>query len=121
MRLQKEELATVAILICALVAVGILYVFLSGGTHAQYSASSKDGDTLYAQGTLLSIDHTRTGGHIVMSIKTDNGPLKIFVPASCDTFSVADGAQPGKSVKVTGKLQTYNGEKEIVADSVSTI
>ncbi len=50
MRLQKEELATVAILICAVAAVGILYVFLSGSTHAQYSASSKDGDTIYAQG-----------------------------------------------------------------------
>jgi DNA/RNA endonuclease YhcR with UshA esterase domain len=121
MRLQKEELATVAILICALVAVGILYIFLSGGAHAQYSASSKDGDTLYAQGTLLSKDHTKTGGHIVMSIRTDAGILNVFVPASCDTFSVADSAKPGKSVKVTGKLQTYNGEKEIVADSVSAI
>ena len=56
-----------------------------------------------------------------MSIKTDSGPLNVFVPASCDTFSVANGAQPGKSIKVTGKLQTYNGEKEIVADSVSNI
>jgi len=121
MRLQKEELATVAILVCALAAVGILYVFLSGSTHAQYSASSKDGDSIYAQGTLLSKSLTKTGGHIVMSIKTDNGPLNVFVPASCDTFSVADAAQPGKSIKVTGKLQTYNGEKEIVADSVSNI
>ncbi len=121
MRLQKEELATVAILICAVAAVGILYVFLSGSTHAQYSANSKDGDSIYAQGTLLSKDYTKTGGHIVMSIKTDNGPLSVFVPASCDTYSIADGAQPGKSIKVTGKLQTYNGGKEIVADSVSNI
>lgn len=121
MRLQKEELATVAILICAVAAVGILYVFLSGSTHAQYSASSKDGDSIYAQGTLLSKEKTKTGGHLVMSIKTDSGPLNVFVPASCDTFSAANSAQPGKSIKVTGKLQTYNGAKEIVADSVSAI
>ena len=61
MRLQKEELATVAILVCALAAVGILYVFLSGSTHAQYSASSKDGDSIYAQGTLLSKEHYQNG------------------------------------------------------------
>ena len=121
MRLQKEELATVAILICALLAVGILYVFLSGNTHAQYSAGSKDGDSIYAQGTLLSKTHTKTGGHIVMSIKTDIGPLNVFVPSSCNSFGTADGAQPGKPIKVAGKLQTYNGEKEIVADSVSNI
>jgi DNA/RNA endonuclease YhcR with UshA esterase domain len=121
MRLQKEELATVAILLCALVAVGILYVFLSGGAHAQYSASSKDGDSIYAQGTLLSKSQTKTGGHIVMSIRTDAGILNVFVPASCDTFNVANSAKPGKSIKVTGKLQTYNGAKEIVADSISTI
>lgn len=121
MRLQKEELATVAILICALVAVGILYVFLSGSAHAEYSANSKDGDSVYAQGTLLSNEHTRTGGHIVMSVKTDNGPVSVFVSASSDCYDAADAAQPGKDVRVTGKLQTYKNEKEIVADSVSAI
>lgn len=119
MRLQKEELATVAILLCALAAIGILYVFLSGSAHGQYSADSKEGDIVSARGTLLSKERTHTGGHLVMSIKTDAGPLKIFVSSSSDCYDAAEGLQPGREVKVTGKVEIYQNEKEIIPDSIS--
>jgi|SRR5271157_1082830 len=116
MRLQKAELATLIILICALLAVGALY-FLNGATE-QYTASSVDGDRVAVTGPILSSTTTYTGGHIILSIRTDLGPLNVFVPASSEAFAAAKNAVPGDEITVTGKVQIYNNAKEIVAETI---
>lgn len=116
MRLKKEELATLVILACALVAIGALY--LASLPSGQYSWSSADGDHVTVTGALLSKEKTQSGGHIILSVKTDSGPLSVFVPASSDGFDEAQKTEPGKEITVTGKVQTYKGEKELVAESI---
>src|SRR5271157_4004206 len=116
MRLQKAELATLIILICALLAVGALY-FLNG-VAGQYTVSSGDGDRVAVTGPILSSTTTHTGGHIILSIRTDLGPVNVFVPASSAAFDAAKNAAPGDEIMVTGKVQTYNNEKEIVAETI---
>jgi DNA/RNA endonuclease YhcR with UshA esterase domain len=116
MRFQKAELATLIILVTALLAVGVLY-FLNG-VAGPYTASSGDGDRVAVTGPILSGTTTHTGGHIILSIKTDLGPINVFVPASSEAFATAKNAVPGDEITVTGKVQIYNNEKEIVADTI---
>lgn len=120
MRLQKEELATVVILGCALLAIAVLYLMTAWNPYGSYSPTSKDGDTVSVSGTILTKETTKTGGHIILDVKTDIGPVTVFVPASCDSIGVAQKAEPGRQVKATGKVQTYKGEREIVASMVAT-
>jgi len=117
MRFQKAELATLIILACALLAVGALY-FLNG-VSAPYTASSTDGDRVTVTGPILSSTTTYTGGHIILSVRTDLGPINVFVPASSGAFATAKNAVPGNEITVTGKVQTYNNAKEIVAETIT--
>ena len=116
MRFQREEIATFIILACALLAVGVLY--LVTGSSGQYTASSADGDRVTVTGPILSKENTSTGGHIILSVRTDLGPLNVFVPSSSDAFADAKMAQPGNEITVTGKVQIYKNEKEIVAETI---
>jgi len=116
MRLKNEELAAFVILVCALLAVGALY--LLAGASKPYTWSSGEGDRVSVTGLLLSKEKTYQGGHIILCIKTDAGPLNIFVPASSDAFEAADRSTPGSEIEATGTIQAYKGEKELVAETI---
>jgi tRNA(Ile2) C34 agmatinyltransferase TiaS len=116
MRLKNEELAAFIILVCALLAVGALY--LLSGASEPYSWSSNDGDRVSVTGLVLSKESTYQGGHIIMTVKTDAGPLSIFIPASSDTLQAASLIRPGDEITVTGTVQTYKEQKEVVAETI---
>jgi DNA/RNA endonuclease YhcR with UshA esterase domain len=116
MRLKNEELAAFIILVCALLAVGALY--LLSGASKPYSWSSGEGDRVSVTGLLLSKETTYQGGHIILCVKSDTGPLDVFVPASSDAFEAANSAKPGDEVAVIGTVKTYKGQKEVVAEKI---
>lgn len=116
MRLKNEELAAFVILVCALLAVGALY--LLSGASSPYSWSSKEGDRVTAAGLLLSKEKTYQGGHIILCIKTDAGPLDVFVPASSDAFEAANCTVPGSEIEAVGTVKIYKGQKEVVAEKI---
>jgi DNA/RNA endonuclease YhcR with UshA esterase domain len=116
MRLKNEELAAFIILVCALLAVGALY--LLSGASKPYSWSSSDGDRVAVTGLLLSKEKTYQGGHIILCVKTDTGPLDVFVPASSDAFEAANDTSPGDEIEAIGTVQTYKGQKELVAETI---
>jgi DNA/RNA endonuclease YhcR with UshA esterase domain len=116
MRIKNEELAAFIILVCALLAVGALY--LLAGASKPYSWSSGEGDRVSVTGLLLSKEKTYQGGHIVLCIKTDVGPLSVFVPASSDAFEAANHTTPGSEIAAIGTVKTYKGQKEVVAETV---
>jgi DNA/RNA endonuclease YhcR with UshA esterase domain len=116
MRLKNEELAALVILVCAVLAVGALYL-LSGVTD-EYTWSSADGARVKVTGLVLSKENTYQGGHIILVMKTDTGPIDVFVPASSDAFEAASLVKPGDEAEVTGTVQTYKGQKEVVAEMI---
>jgi DNA/RNA endonuclease YhcR with UshA esterase domain len=116
MRFRNEELAAFIVLLCALLAVGALY--LLSGASKPYTWSSIEGDRVSVTGLVLSKESTYRGGHVILIVKTDAGPLDVFVPASGDAFKAADGTKPGNEVVVIGTVKTYKGQKEVVADSI---
>jgi DNA/RNA endonuclease YhcR with UshA esterase domain len=116
MRLKYEELAAMIILVCALLAVGALYLLSTASTP--YSWSSGEGDRVTASGLLLAKKPTYRGGHIILTVKTDCGPLTVFVPATSDAFKAASQMEPGNEIEATGIVQIYNGQKEILAEKI---
>ncbi|HTX43278.1 MAG TPA: OB-fold nucleic acid binding domain-containing protein [Methanocella sp.] len=116
MRFKSEEIAAFVILVCALLAVGALY--LLSGASEPYSWSSADGDHVSVTGPVLSKASTYQGGHIVFTVKTDVGPLSVFVPASSAAFEAANRTKAGDEITVSGTVQTYKGQKEVVAEIV---
>ncbi len=116
MRFQKEEIAAFILIVCALAVTGILY--LLAGAVSPYSWSSHDGDRVSVTGLVLSKDTTYKGGHITLTIKTDAGPLSVFVPASSDAFRVANRTRQGNEIEAIGTVKTYKGQKEVVAETI---
>ncbi len=116
MRLRNEEVAALVILLCSILAVGAL--FLLSGAASPYTWSSREGDRVAVTGLVLSKERTYQGGHIILVVKTDAGPLDVFVPASSDAFEAADRAKPGSEIEATGTVQLYKGQKEVVAEKI---
>jgi len=116
MRLQKEELATLVILVLALAAIGAL--FLLTGASSPYSYDSRNGTRVSVTGPVLSKDTTYKGGHIILSVKTASGPIDVFVPATSDAFAAANKTKPGSEIEAVGLVQTYKGQKEVVAELI---
>lgn len=116
MRLQKEEVATIIILVCALIAIAILFFVMSGGTHKPFTKDSAVGDKVLVEGTLLSKERTYTGGHLIAIVKTDSGLAKLFVPSTSESYDAVQNAIPGDDLRITGEVEVYRGEKEVVAD-----
>ncbi len=116
MHFRNEELAAFIILMCALLTVGALY--LLSGASKPYTWSSIEGDRVSVTGLVLSKESTYRGGHVILIVKTDAGPLDVFVPASGDAFGAANSTKPGDEIEAIGTVQTYKGQKEIVAETV---
>ncbi|AFD01178.1 OB-fold nucleic acid binding domain protein [Methanocella conradii HZ254] len=116
MRLKYEELAALIVLACALLAVGALYLLSTASTP--YTWSSREGDRVTASGLLLAKEMTYRGGHIMLTIKTDCGPLTVFVPAASDAFQAASQVEHGNEIEATGIVQIYKGQKEILAEKI---
>lgn len=117
MQLQKEELAAIALLLCASVAI-CAFSFMSFNGSAPYTNDSRIGDTVRLEGTVLHKDSTGTGGHVLLTIKTDGSPVTVFVASSSSAFAAANRASPGNLVAIQGKLQDYKGSKEILASII---
>jgi DNA/RNA endonuclease YhcR with UshA esterase domain len=116
MRFQNEEIAAFIIIVLALLAVGAL--FLLSGASKPYSWSSADGDRVSVSGTLVSVQKTYQGGHLVLTVRTDAGPLDLFVSNSSDAFAISDKMQPGAGIEATGLVKTYKGKKEVVVEKL---
>ncbi len=116
MHLKNEELAAFIILMCALLAVGALY--LLSGASKPYTWSSSDGDRVAVTGLLLSKEKTHQSGHIILCVKTVTGPLDVFVPASSDAFEAANHTMPGNEIEAVGTVKLYKGQKEVVAEKI---
>ncbi|HTY91482.1 MAG TPA: OB-fold nucleic acid binding domain-containing protein [Methanocella sp.] len=119
MRIQNEELATLIILALSLAAIGALFLLTGASTH--YSYDSPNGTRVTVSGPVLSKENTYQGGHIVLSVKTDAGPLDVFVPAASDAYEAANRTKPGSEIEATGLVQTFKGQKEVVAEKIKPL
>jgi DNA/RNA endonuclease YhcR with UshA esterase domain len=121
MHMQKEELAVVVLLLSAAVATCVLVLITGEAPGAQYSASSKPGDAVVMDGLLVHKENTGSGGHMLLTVKTEPGLVKVFVNSRSSALEIATSARAGDTLSVRGEVQDYKGEREVVASSIAIL
>ncbi len=107
-RLAILLLAAVAIIV---IASHLVLGYLGKGPFAiPYSDEAKEGDLVVVNGTIDALTLTRNGGHIVISVNN----LTVFLPNS---VASGLGIRKGVNVSVIGKVQTYEGKREVIVQS----
>ena len=114
---QKYELAVILLLVLSTLAVGLVYLAATPSSLIPSAKASHDG-SVTIDGTLLHKEITYKGKHVLMTVKTIDGPIAVFIPANSDCYDIASKAEPGVTLLITGKEQKYDGEPEIVASAI---
>jgi len=103
--MQKEEKIVVV----------LLFMALGNLTVASWALGDFDVDSkskLEVEGTVKSVQPTKTGGHLI--IRLDSTTMPIFVSQKCGAESVKERVHKGDRVKVEGEMVEYEGQPEIV-------
>jgi DNA/RNA endonuclease YhcR with UshA esterase domain len=119
MRLQKEELAVVVLLLFAALAACVLVLVTGESPGSKYTGSSKTGDTVVLEGLLVHKEKTGSGGHMLLTVKAGTELVTVFVDARGSAIDIATSATSGNMLSVRGKVQDYKGTREVVASSIS--
>ncbi len=118
--MQKEEKVVVVLLVVAVLSLIIGYFgFAIPAQIKAYSSDSKLGERVYVEGTVLSKKMTKTGDNLV--IKLSNLNINVFVRKDNGAKDVYSAVKAGDSVRITGKVQEYNNEREIVVESAKDV
>lgn len=102
MRMQKEEKIVVVLLFMALGSLSVAF----------WAMGDLDSSGVTVEGTVESIQSTRSGGHLI--IRLDSTDVPIFVSSQCGAEMVKEKVQRGDRVKVVGDVSEYRGQDEIV-------
>ena len=109
--MQKEEKVVVVLLIMGALSL-IIAFFGFSSQPGVYSKDSKLDELVYAEGTVLSKQMTRTGDNLIITLS--NLDVKVFVTKDNGAKEVYDSLNNGDRVRITGKVQEYKNVREIV-------
>ena len=115
--LTRPERRAVGILILVILLLALLYfgtiLLIPDQGAAEYRPDLPDGTLVRLEGIVFETKITATGGHLIANISGTD----VFIPnGGKDPILVS-----GDRVKVIGKIETYAGKKEIVANGISDI
>jgi hypothetical protein len=109
MRMQKEEKIVVILLLMALGSLAVAqWTF---GESDQSAAVDKSYSSISAEGHVLDIKPTKTGGNLLLRLDTIN--ISIFVPRNSGADDVKSRIHSGDLVRIRGVLSEFNGNREI--------
>ncbi|MDD4331378.1 MAG: hypothetical protein PHD26_04155 [Methanosarcinaceae archaeon] len=120
MSLEKEEKIVVLLILMALSSLSIAYFCLgsdpeSGGQGAEkLSAKSALGDRVFLEAEVLSKRFTYKGGHLLLKVDYESEVLPVFVPENAGVEALDEHISVGNYVAITGILEEYEGEREII-------
>lgn len=116
--MQKEEKVVVVLLVMAVLSLIIGYFGFSSPIAA-YSSDSKLGERVYVEGTILSKQMTRTGDNLILKLSNLN--VGVFIRKNNGAMEIYNAVKAGDRVRITGKVQEYNNEREIVVESAKDV
>lgn len=125
--MEKEEKIVLVLLAMLLCSISIAYVTFftgDGGDIAEFSMQSNVGEKVVLEGSVLSKRMTNTGGHLLMTVDSSAGPVKVFVPSKNGAQDMADILEKKDVIRVVGTVDMYQREKEVVVhnkDDVSIV
>ncbi|KAF5412782.1 MAG: hypothetical protein C5S43_01310 [Candidatus Methanocomedens sp.] len=116
--MQKDEKITVVLMVMALLVIIIAYFgFIAGGSApSEYSDHSKVGDRVILHGQVIDKSGTLTGDHLILTIDSKKGIVKVFINRNNGASTVNKAVNVADTVEITGILDEYEGEKEIVVE-----
>ncbi len=116
--MQKEEKIVVVLLIMAVLSLIIGY-FGFATQQTTYSSDSKIGERVYVEGTILSIQKTGKGDHLILKLSNLN--VSVFIRKDNGAKEVYSAVKIGDKVRITGKVDVFNDKREIVVESAKDV
>jgi len=116
--LQKEEKITIILMVMALLVLIIVYFgfIVDSVETSQYSEQSSTGDRVVLHGDVVGKKGTVTGDHLILTVDSEGGRVKVFIHCDNGAEKVNNIIDIADTVEVTGTLEQYQGEKEIVVE-----
>jgi len=115
--MEREEKVVVILLLMVFISLSIAYVFFfseSVPDTAEFSSSSQIGDKVILEGTVVSKRFTYTGDHLLFTVDSGSEIVKVFVPSDNGAANVGPRINEDDTVSLSGTVDEYNGEIEIV-------
>ncbi|MBA1341855.1 MAG: hypothetical protein C5S40_06895 [ANME-2 cluster archaeon] len=116
--LQKEEKITIILMVMALLVLIIVYFgfIVDSMETSQYSERSNRGDRVVLHGDVVGKRVTFTGDHLILTVDSEGSRVKVFIPCNSGAEKVNNIINIADAVEVTGTVEEYQGEKEIVVE-----
>ncbi len=116
--LQKDEKITVVLMVMALLVIIIAYFgFIAGGSDpSEYTDRSNVGDKVMLHGQVVDKRGTFTGDHLILTVDSERSIVKVFVNRNNGASLVNKSVDVADTVEITGILEEYEGEIEIVVE-----
>lgn len=112
--MQKEEKVGAVLLIVALLSLAVIYFVITIPIDVErLSDESKLDDKVYAEGLVMDKRMTRTGGHLILSIKMDVGTINIFAHRESGAAEIDEKVREGDRIRAYGILDEFRGERQI--------
>jgi DNA/RNA endonuclease YhcR with UshA esterase domain len=116
--LQKEEKITIILMLMALLVLIIAYFgfIVDSVETSQYSEQSITGDRVVIQGEVVGKRVTFTGDHLILTVDSESSRVKVFIHRNNGAEKINNIIDIADTIEVTGTLEEYQGEKEIVVE-----
>lgn len=116
--MEREEKIVAVLLVMAILSLAVAYfTYLPGeltGDVQPLTDSSGLGENVFVEGEVLSKRLTYTGDHLILKVDHDTQPITVFIPNSRGAEDINEKVSTKDQVRVTGILDEYEGELEIV-------
>jgi len=116
--LQKEEKITIILMVMSLLVLIIAYFgfIVDSVETSQYSERSITGDRVVLHGEVVGKGGTFTGDHLILRVDSEGSRVKVFIHCDNGAGKVDNNINIADTVEVTGTVEEYQGEKEIVVE-----
>ncbi|MCK5660439.1 MAG: OB-fold nucleic acid binding domain-containing protein [Methanosarcinales archaeon] len=126
--MQKYEKVTVVLLVMVVASIVILYMMASpdagligsaNSEYSDYSDSSNLGDSVMVYAKVLDMRPTFKGNHLILTVEPESvrTPLKVFIRNSAGADTISKEISVGDMIVVKGKVDEYEGEREIIVEN----
>lgn len=122
--MEKEEKVVVILLAMVFLSLSIAYVTFFNGESSdtsEFSDLSGTGERVFVEGGIVSKRFTNTGNHLLLTVSSESGPVKVFIPSANGAEDVGVMVNEDDIVRITGNLEEYQGEPEIVVQRKSDV
>ncbi|KGK99326.1 nucleotide-binding protein [Methanococcoides methylutens] len=123
--MEKEEKIVVVLLVMAILSLAVAhFTYLPGeltGDIQPLTDSSGLGEKVFVEGNVLSKRITYTGDHLILEVDQNTQPITVFVPNNHGAEEINEKISTNDQVRVTGILDKYEGELEIIVQKANDV